>query len=299
MPTRFESISLKVGKFVVITGIILGILALIYGIYSIGKSQGSGVQVVEKAVEPRDYSSLKAEKTRLEQEKAEAVRKAEELQLKLNQSSRNTTRVEPTPAPATTIDEVAGNSSSSATTSATPPATPAVYVAPKATSLIVAIKNGDTQTALELIQAGKGLNEIDSELRQSPLHWACRENNKEIVEALIGAGVSIDIANPKGQTPLMLASQYADTSILEMLILAGAAANKADNDGATPLCWSAFAGKTENCRLLIDSGANVNHQTEHWQQGMWRMKRQNVLHLAKKSGNQSVINLLIENGAQD
>lgn len=300
MPTnprgRFETFMAKIGRGIdwFFSNIlrILGILALvaIVGavVYYYGKSQGS-VATVEKVVEPKDYRDLKALAERAAAEKAEAVRRAEEVTIQARNERRSSSS--PTSNPVVSAPSAETTSNPPATASAPSPQPrpePAVYRVAKPTSLIVAIKNGDTQTALELLKEGKGLDERDGEYQGTPLHWACFKGQKDVVLELIAQGANLDAINKNGETPLMQAIENRDSSyeIVSELLLAGAQPGLIDTNGKTALYWAAESGDTNICRILVDSygcRADIKRPCNLWRD-VFKMAKLTPLSIARKNG---------------
>lgn len=94
-------------------------------------------------------------------------------------------------------------------------------------------------------------------------------------------------------TELNIAAYNCNLEYLKERIAAGDDVNLKDNQGFAPLHWCAFRGMVgdnqhEIAKTLIDNGANPNAITD---EGM------SVLEWAIKAGNQLLIEVLINNGA--
>ncbi len=68
----------------------------------------------------------------------------------------------------------------------------------------------------------------------TPLHYAARYNNLDIIDILYVAGAKVDIQNNNGQTPLHLAFQAYQPEAVEMLRHYGASTKIQDNNGVVP-----------------------------------------------------------------
>ena len=119
----------------------------------------------------------------------------------------------------------------------------------------------------------------------TPLMFAAREGCADCALALIEAGASVDLADPKNVTPLFLAVDNFHFDTAKVLIEAGADVNKWDWQGRTPL-YSAVdlntlprGGRADRptidatsaldiVRLLLAAGANVNAQLKMYP--LWR-----------------------------
>jgi ankyrin repeat protein len=88
---------------------------------------------------------------------------------------------------------------------------------------------------------------------------AARSGRKDIIPALLSAGVELECRDTKGYTPLILASYNGHECTTELLLERGANANNADDDrGNTALMGVAFKGYGGIARLLINAGADIN-----------------------------------------
>ena len=61
----------------------------------------------------------------------------------------------------------------------------------------------------------------------------------------------------EGWTPLHYAAREGQAQVVEVLIARGAEIDARDNQGMTPLHWAAERGQHELAGLLIDAGANM------------------------------------------
>lgn len=88
--------------------------------------------------------------------------------------------------------------------------------------LVAAIKNGDTVKVESLIKANPSLvNEMGSD-KKTPIYWAIRYKNKEIVEFLIANGANLNSRDNIGNTPLKFSYKYSTKEVSQLLIKNGA-----------------------------------------------------------------------------
>ncbi len=101
-------------------------------------------------------------------------------------------------------------------------------------------------------------------IRQAPgdpaaaLCVAIKEGRLDEVSALLGSGVSVDLADRDGKTPLSLAAEEGHTEITALLLKNGATVDGVRTDGATPLLIAASKGHSQLAALLLENGARIN-----------------------------------------
>lgn len=127
------------------------------------------------------------------------------------------------------------------------------------TPLIQAVKTGDLSTTRLLLASGADVDAIDVVGGgRTALHWAVKENRKELIPMLLDAKATIDANDRVGKTPLSLACEGKDLEIVRMLIERGANVNSRDQIGGSPVLWAAGLGTPEMVTLLVSKGADVN-----------------------------------------
>src|SRR4051794_27875759 len=85
-------------------------------------------------------------------------------------------------------------------------------VAGREVSLIEAIKSGNTAAARELLARRTTVNAAEAD-GTTALHWAAEQDDLPLVDALLGAGATVQAANRHGVTPLQLAATNGGTAI--------------------------------------------------------------------------------------
>jgi ankyrin repeat protein len=96
------------------------------------------------------------------------------------------------------------------------------------------------------------------------------------------------LRGPNGSTPLMYAALYGDVPAMQLLLARGADPNARNDAGATALMWA--VNDLKKTRLLVRHGADVNERSSDG--------RTPVLIASGIHDNSSVVQLLLENGAQ-
>jgi ankyrin repeat protein len=89
---------------------------------------------------------------------------------------------------------------------------------------VAAAEDDDQQHPWLLLPGGGGEAASGSSGLQTPLYYACRENNVPLIDFLLAHGAAVDFVDKRGglvQSPLMCAQQYGHTQLyldLEALI---------------------------------------------------------------------------------
>jgi hypothetical protein len=111
----------------------------------------------------------------------------------------------------------------------------------------------------------------------------------DFVRALLEAGADANAADRSGNTPLIEAIKRDRLELVKALLAAGADTDMQDKDGYTPLMHAAALGRLDAARLLVERGEksiavkNKNGKT--------------ALDIAKKKGQQEIVQILLEHGA--
>jgi hypothetical protein len=93
----------------------------------------------------------------------------------------------------------------------------------------------------------------------TPLHYAAKQNAKDIAERLIVNGADVNARDWYGSTPLHWAARFGHKDVAKLLIARGADLNmQAKYYGGTPLHFAAHSGSKGVAELLLLGGADVN-----------------------------------------
>ncbi|HBL98726.1 TPA: hypothetical protein DDZ86_03730 [Candidatus Dependentiae bacterium] len=129
------------------------------------------------------------------------------------------------------------------------------------TPLYLACQEGYEFIAKRLLESGALVDKSTND-GYTPLLWAVKAGNKEIVELLLKYKANVNIVEKiKGGTPLYLACQNGYEFIVKRLLESGALVNKGANDGSTPLYIACQNGYEFIVKHLLDSGALVDNGT--------------------------------------
>ena len=85
---------------------------------------------------------------------------------------------------------------------------------------------------------------------------AVYENKREIITAMLGAGVDVNTADPRGNTALHYAVRSNSVSIIRELIEAGADIEARNHDNLTPLMLAICKRRCEAASVLMQAGAD-------------------------------------------
>jgi len=137
--------------------------------------------------------------------------------------------------------------------------------------------------------------DILGEYNSTPLHYACREGNLEVVNLLIEHGADVNKQNHYSTIyPIFDAISSTNNQknyflIIQSLIESGADINMIDSFGNTLLYHAVEKEDIKLIKLLIQLGCDINHVSRH--------DKDTVLHYAYFQKNREIISILIENGA--
>jgi ankyrin repeat protein len=155
--------------------------------------------------------------------------------------------------------------------------------------LLVAVKAGETNNALVLLDGATDVNQPEAD-GMTALHYGVLNNDLAIVTALLGAGADVDATSRYGITPIYLAAQNGSAPMLALLIDAGADPNQLYHEGETALMTAARTGDYDTVKLLLEKGAKVEER-EQWH-------GQTALMWAVSQKHADLVPLLVEHGAK-
>ena len=124
-------------------------------------------------------------------------------------------------------------------------------------SVHTAVKHGDTELTLSLIEQGAYVNQEDRH-GNTPLHIAAKHGHTELGLSLIKQGASVNQEDGDRYPPLHIAVIHGHTELALSLIKHGASVNQQDKNGDLPLHNAVECGHTELALSLIKHGACVN-----------------------------------------
>ncbi|MFO0828400.1 MAG: ankyrin repeat domain-containing protein [Phycisphaerales bacterium] len=126
--------------------------------------------------------------------------------------------------------------------------------------LIQAVHQKDAKAVELLAAGGADVNKKDEVGGgRTALHWAVKDNSKEIVEVLLKYKANLEAPDRVGKTALAMAAESKDgAEMVKLLIEKGANVNARDQIGGSPLLWASGLGSFDSVKALIAKGADVN-----------------------------------------
>lgn len=160
------------------------------------------------------------------------------------------------------------------------------------TPLLLAIDNDDYTGVEILLASGADPNQRDREKNTSPiglavdkgnskiinhllakgadggaelLHSAAAQDNRDLLDLLLGQGSDINLSDEKGKTPLAIACENDNRDLVEYLLKKSANIDQKDNDGNNPLSISLKSKNYKLFNLLVDYGADIYTKNDQGQ----------------------------------
>lgn len=124
-------------------------------------------------------------------------------------------------------------------------------------ALILAAKNGNTQSLLELL-AQKVNPDFKNDQSESALLIAANKGYAPIIESLLEAHADIEIENEYGATPLHIATQIGRIDAVKTLLDYGASTQKKDLYGSRPIDCAKQYDRLEIIKILNMETPNVD-----------------------------------------
>lgn len=155
--------------------------------------------------------------------------------------------------------------------------------------LVHAAKQQDREVIRALLSQEVDVNATQPD-GATALHWAAHWDDLETANLLLRAGAQAQVANAYyAVTPLSLACTNGSTAMVELLLNAGASANATLSTGETVLMTASRTGIVDVVRALLAHGADVN-AVDGW-------SGQTALMWAVAEEHPEVVRVLVEHGA--
>lgn len=130
---------------------------------------------------------------------------------------------------------------------------------------------------------------VYNDFGDTPLIFAVSLKRRSIAASLIAAGSNPDLKNKLGQTAINIAIKMGDYEMVKILIDAGADLNIKDNFGESYLMQAVRIGYLPIIDYLADNRVDVN---------IINKKGQNVFDIARMTGNNVAMQLLLRYGSE-
>jgi ankyrin repeat protein len=157
---------------------------------------------------------------------------------------------------------------------------------------------------------------------RTALMFAAEGGDLGLVDQLLDAGASVEAMNQYRGNALLFAAKGGDVAVTRRLIAAGADVNHVADLGWTALLVAAAKGNADVCLVLVEAGANPNAQDKNgWTPLMHAVSGRHLatatallevpavdpdlreengstaLHMAALGGNEAMVRLLVDHGA--
>lgn len=156
------------------------------------------------------------------------------------------------------------------------------------TALMIAARAADAEVVVRLLAAGADFNAVTVN-GATPLMFAVLGGDEAIVALLLDAGARHEAQAKLGWTALALAAVKGYVQVVEVLLDAGADQRIRDAYGWTPLMRAVDNGRLEVARALLGApGVDLSAQQE---------SGATALHIAAATGDDDIVRLLVDRGA--
>jgi len=151
------------------------------------------------------------------------------------------------------------------------------------------VQSGDVEAVRTALRLQPEKVDVEDEGGRTPLHWACRSDQLEMVELLVGSGATVDVLDEYLNAPLHYLASRGLSDAMGFLIERGANVDVVNYEQMTPLHLAAASGSIAAAQILIAAGADLEIQNDRG--------RTALILCARERGDASTAHLLLEAGA--
>jgi ankyrin repeat protein len=149
---------------------------------------------------------------------------------------------------------------------------------------------GDLATVRALVAKSPDLANAKDESGRTPLHWAARGTNAELLAYLVEKGADVNALDNNGTAPLHSVASRGNVDGIRILLAEGADIHLETAEKNTSLHLAAQAGQTEAVRLLVGRGAGLERVNGYG--------RTPLVLAARERGGAAVIEALLDSDAK-
>jgi ankyrin repeat protein/tetratricopeptide (TPR) repeat protein len=125
------------------------------------------------------------------------------------------------------------------------------------------VKANDLAAVKGLIEADPQVVNLVDEGRRTPLHWAARGGNPEMIRLLVEKGADVNAGDENGIAPLHSLASRGHVEGARVLLAGGADVNKAMPNRQTAIYLAALQKDLEMVRLLGEHKADLEHVDDY------------------------------------
>ena len=124
------------------------------------------------------------------------------------------------------------------------------------TALMTAARTGNVDAVEVLLASGADVNATETRRGQTALMWTAAERHAGASEALLRHGADVRARSDGGLTPLLFAARAGDFDVVRTLLVVGADIDELDDDGNTAMILAILNGHYSLAAFLAERGAN-------------------------------------------
>jgi len=157
------------------------------------------------------------------------------------------------------------------------------------TELHELVQGGDMERVRTALRLHPETIDVKDESGRTPLHWACRSDQLEMVELLVSSGAAVNVQDEYLNAPLHYLASRGLSEGMADLIERGADVDVVNHERMTPLHLAAASGSIAAVQILIDAGADLEIRNDRG--------RTALILCARERGDASTARLLLGAGA--